>query len=349
MIIKSSWSASLFALFASLIFAHSSAGESLQNVFAQRAKSEAETLNQAMQHENAGEWGEALACWTKWSPLEDCTGEESATKNYHIAVCLLGLGNTQAAVSNCLQTVFGPEQRGSSSAATPMLLLKLYQATDQTRDLVRMVDRFERKTMSEYRQKGYFQKQPETNWFRTLPTRPIREALHIKALQSQGNIAELIAIAQDSSWATTDITNPSFVRPDWRCQMAANALAELGEPAVNAIEPISSEVVRRKGNTSWLIYALGKSNATNALQALVNGAEKEHSWNCVNFVCAISMHGSDGHQLLEQIASQWGDGMQAQAKGFLLNPKKCIALLGEIELPKMQRGSLPVSCYEYGK
>ena len=304
---------------------------------------------QALKHEEAGEWRQAISCWEKWSPMERCIpGEVESEKTYHISICQVRLGEAPAAVSNCLQAVFGSAPFANASVS--LLLLKFYERSGQVQDLVRMVDDFDRKTMNDYRQKGYFERQPETNWLRLLPTRPIREALRIKELQSQGKIAELIAVAQDSSWVTTDITNPSFVSPDWRCQMAANALAELGEPAVDAIEPISSEFERRKGNTSWLIYALGKSKASNALQALEKGATKlEQGWNCVNFVSAISMHGNEGYQLLEKIAAQQRGGMQAKAQQFLANPKKCIESPNEFELPAIKQGSLPADYPEIKK
>jgi hypothetical protein len=300
---------------------------------------------QALKHEEAGEWRQAISCWEKWSPMERCIpGEVESEKTYHISICQVRLGETPAAVSNCLQAVFGSAPFANASVS--LLLLKFYERSGQLPDLARMVDNSERRMMNDFRQKGYFEKQPATNWIRTLPTRPIRETLHIQELQSQKKIKELIDIAQDSSWTSTDLTDQTFVSPDWRCQMAANALAELGEPAVDAIEPISSEVERRKGNTSWLIYALGRSTATNALQALENGAKKEQGWNCINVVCAISMHGDKGHELLEKIAKEYEDGMQAKAQQFLANPKRAIALPGEIELPPMKRGSLPASYIE---
>jgi hypothetical protein len=344
----------LSAFAVSLVAVFSISATPLTEVYvpAQRAQAEAIILADAARHENVGEWREALTCWEKWSPLEDCTGEESATKNYHIAACLLRLGDTLQAVSNCLRIVFGPEQRGSSSAGIPLLLLKLYQATDQVPDLVRMADNYERKTMTEYREKGYFQNQPETNWLRLLPTRPIREALRIKELQSQEKIVELIAVAQDSSWTTTDLTEPSFVNPDWRCRMAANALSELGEAAVNAIEPISSEVEKRKGNTSWLIYALGKSKATNALNALAKGTRQETSYNSINFVYAIAQHGEKGHELLKEIA-EWKEHMQngirVKARAYLADPKPYPPSWLDVKLPKIKRGSLPKSYLGMGE
>jgi hypothetical protein len=312
--------------------------------FAQRAQFETETLDKAMEFENAGDWGEALACWEKWRPLEDCTGAEAATKNYHIAICLLRLGNTQKAVSNCLQNVFGPYSRCNGFASTPLLLLKLYQASDQTPDLVQMVDRFERKQMAEYREKGYFTNQPASFWRRTLPTRPIREAFQIESLKVQTNVTELIAIAQDSSWVHTDTTKPTFTAPDWRCQLAANALANLGDPA---IEPMGLKAMNpQSGNISWLLYALGRSHATNAINVLSMVAKHGtiSSYEDINLIMAVSMHEEKGRELMieiSQLTEYMKSGLREAARRFIAQPKVYPVSFIDFDVPKIKPGELP--------
>lgn len=300
-----------------------------------------EEANRALAFEAAGDWAAALKIWENWKPGRCCIpGETQSQKAYHIAICAARIGQTERAVTNCLEAVFAPA--GYAQPHVALLLLRFYQGAGQVSDLVRMVETFERITIAEYREKGYFQSLSEAWWRKCLPTRPIREALRIAELEQKLNLKELIEIAQDSTWSNTDTAEWSYARSDWRCWLAANALARLGD---SVLESVASEMFAQRSNISWLIYAVGEIRATNALAILQKGARQEGSYNSGNFVRAICRRGAAGSKVLQELADPAAIGIcpcvRLPAQSFLEKRLPCLASALDLELPQPKPGSLP--------
>ncbi len=290
---------------------------------------------QALEHERAGKWSEALALWEKWHPVIDCpVDHRPSLRIYHMAICLHHLGQTRRAAFLCMQDTF---HNGFAAPHTALLLLEFYQATGQVGDLRQIMESFERELLADYEQKGYL-KNPNTAEAlrKNLPTRPIHEALDLMHLRANQKTSELIAIAQSSSWTSTDSIYSGEHDQTWRCRFAADALAEFGDHSLPALK---TAILEPKADVSWLIYALGKSTSTNALSVLEQGARKEQGGNSHNYIYALSLHGEAGHQIITQL-SEWDSyshrGIIHKAKAYLAAPKKFPTPTPRLDLSNMK-------------
>jgi hypothetical protein len=300
-----------------------------------QAQAQHDLYLQALELQRAGKWSEALALWEKWDPVFDCpVDHRPSLRIYHMAICLHHLGQTRRAAFLCMQDTF---HNGFAAPQTALLLLEFYQATGQVGDLRQIMETYERELLADYEQKGYLKNPNTTEAFRkNLPTRPIHEALNLMHLRANRKTSELIALAQSSSWTSTDSIYSGEHDQTWHCRFAADALAEFGDHSIPALK---AAILEPKANVSWLIYALGKSTSTNALSVLEQGARKEQGGNSHNYIYALSLHGEAGHQIITQLG-EWDShshrGIIHKAKEYLAAPKTFPTPAPRIDLLKMK-------------
>ena len=178
-----------------------------------------------------------------------------------------------------------------------------------------MVEAIDKAQLAEWDEKGYFKNMNRDEVVKMLPTWPIRESLRITKLAEQKDVAALIAITQQAG----SVNGPTFEDGgrDWRCKLAAEALATCGGKEVPALR---EAIGNGPTNQSWLIYALGKSPAPAALAVLDDLSKKEKGGDCDNVAYAIFLKGEAGKKLLSQIVERDDNGMRAAAKRWLEKP-----------------------------
>ncbi len=240
------------------------------------------------------EWKEALHWWTTWKPSSSCgtcLAGMRAQRWQGIARCQLHLGATTEAARTCAQAVFAHGDWGSAGLAE--LLFRIYREAGQLDDLGKMVAAFEEERLREFDAQGYFKDATREQKLRFLATRTIRELESDHGLSAAKNVAQLVAICQQSN--STHVDTFKELSQDHRCRAAAEALAALGDTAV---KPVREAIENRAGSISWLIYSLGRNASPAALDALKELQKTERSWNMDNVAYALYLKGDEGRKLL---------------------------------------------------
>lgn len=284
----------------------------------------------ALVHEAEGQWREAMQWWEKWQPQSwcgTCAREMRAEKLDHINRCQLRLGEHKKAAEFLLTAL-----QQECTPLLPLRALQLYREAGQEADLLKMVEAIDKAQLAEWDEKGYFKNMNREEVVKMLPTWPIQESLRISKLAEQQDVAALIAITQQAG----SVNARSFEDEgrDWRCKLAAEALAACGGKEVPALR---EAIVNGQTIHSWLTYALGKSPAPAALDVLDDLSRKEKGWNCDNVAFAINLKGEAGKKLLLRIIERDDNGMRATAKLWLEKPPTD----SSFSWPKPERGSLP--------
>jgi len=214
------------------------------------------------------------------------------------------------------------------------LLTRLYADADQRADLRALLDRYD-KVREAY---------PLYNPCWPSPTLYTRELLRIQDLAAKKDVPALVALCQKRR--PTDRGSELEYEDELFCSAAAEALAGLGGPEVEAIK---SALNNKPKVTSWLLYALGRSRAAGALEALKDlagrdpGDDRDFS-DCLAY--ALALQGEPGKQILKRLAEQDPEKNRA-ARRWLEEKAQPVWL--EVPGPRVKAGSLPKSLPEVPK
>lgn len=212
---------------------------------------------------------EHFAAWVPWSGCGTCWIGLREERERAVLRCRLHRGEHVEVAHELRNSI----KSGPGDAERAMLLFRLYREAGQTDDLITFF-------------KGIDAAKNDA---------AIKYLLEVEELVVKKDVAALIARCHDSRDFPIDF---DWNRA-WKCRVAADALVGLlaGDTA-----PVLKALEKPTGHGNWLIYALGKSGAKDALKWLTERARTTDS-DCEreSVMYALALHGKAGRQSLLEL------------------------------------------------
>lgn len=261
----------------------------------------------ARHHFQKGNFKESLAAYKRWEPESwcgTCLMGMHMHRQHMITVCRLNLGEHAAVAQELLDYV----TRGHDAPHNAELLFRLYDDAGQMDDILRLLGG------------------------KVKLGAPSHHEAVLHKLAAGKDIAGLIKLCVDPSRRVSFLDHPERAY-DWERLRAAETLAAL---IAEDITPVVNAIAKTDGSTSWLLYALGKSGSTKALDWLADRAARDVDvrGDARNYLLAISFHGDAGRKVLERLAADGNEDAHTRAKALSETPP------ARREWPAPARGSL---------
>jgi hypothetical protein len=277
-------------------------------------------------YRDKGDFKKGLDYFTRWEPQNSggncgtCVFEMLMEREREITVCKLHLGDHASVIRDSLLELRYHAMNGFYSR----ILFRLYSDAGQLDDLLRLADDYDKA------------RTPNPGEARE-PTRNIRELLEVEKLAREKDVAALVALCQDEgAGGGFDARTHAFTDPIHSA--GAEALG-----ALDAVEAVLSALAKKPKLTTWLVYALGRSNSPAALEALAKLAKQQRGWSddCIigDVAYALALKGDPGRKVLKRLAERKQSDMGKCAGEWLDREAK--PAWPEPTWPHPKAGSLP--------
>jgi tetratricopeptide (TPR) repeat protein len=276
-----------------------------------------------------GDFKKALDYFTRWeSPQGGCGTCELFMRlecGREITVCRLHLGD-HAGIAR--ESLIALQKYDGMSPFHAGILCRLYGEAGQLDDLRRMVDDYDKT------------RKPNPDDLRN-PNRQLRELLHVEALAREKNVAALVDLCQDES-KTPQV--PGFAASVHSPFEAIHSAAAEALGSLDAVDAVRSALAEKPYLTTWLVYALWRSNSPAALQALAELAEQQpgksdrfmHMTDDIAY--SLALKGEPGRKVLKRFAEKQ-TAMGESAREWI--EKEAKPDWPEATWPHPKAGSLP--------
>jgi tetratricopeptide (TPR) repeat protein len=253
-------------------------------------------------YRDKGDFNKALDYFIRWEPRSGCGNcwlEMRMEREREITVCRLHLGDHAGVVRASL---LGLRQDGGVSRFDAGILCRLYGDAGQLDDLRRLLEDYDATRKRDPRDGRE-------------PSRDLRELVRIESLARKKDVAALVALCQDESKGSgTSASRHALADPVHSA--GAEALG-----ALDGVDAVRSALAKKPNLTTWLVYALGRSNSPAALQALAELAEQERDFSdgsmTDDIAYALALKGEPGRKVLKRLAEQQRSDMGQRAREWL--------------------------------
>jgi hypothetical protein len=275
----------------------------------------------AHHYRDKGDFNKALDYYTLWEPQSSCGTcwlEMRKERSQEITLCRLRLGDHAGLSRSILLDL----QDGGISGFDARVLCRLYSDAGQLDDLRRLLDAYDTT-----RKRG-----PDENGE---PGRVLRELVSIESLAQKKDAAALVALCLD---VREGRQSSSQYQTDPVHSAAAEALA-----ALDGVEAVRSALAENL-LTTWLVYALARSNSPAALRALAELAEQQRKHldksMADDIAYALALKGEPGKKVLKQLAGEGENSELGRSAQFWLE-RQAKPTWPEATWPRPKVGSLP--------
>jgi hypothetical protein len=275
-----------------------------------------------------GDFKKALDYFTRWEVPQTgcgtCDFEMQMECGREITVCRLHLGDHAGLARDGLLVL---QKYDGINAFNAGILCRLYGDAGQLDDLRRLVDDHDKT------------RKPHPDDDLRNPNRQLRELLHVETLAQEKNVAALVELCQDES----KTPGQGFAASSHCPREAVHSAAAEALGSLDAVDAVRSALAEKPYLTTWLVYALGRSNSPAALRALAELAEQQRGksgrYMTDDIAYALALKGEPGRKVLKRLAERKQSEMGQSAREWLemeANPD-----WPEATWPHPKAGSLP--------
>ena len=257
-----------------------------------------------------GDYKKAREIFAQWQPSSwcgTCFNALSSERDLFLAICRIQLGEQADVARELLDAVRSDKEQRLEII---VLLFRLYDASNQSNDLVDLLNR------SETAQNNI----------------SVRYLLWLHHLTESKNVDSLIQLCRTEGWGTID----DFQAWCSKRRFAADALTRCLGADVTPILDLPEDQLPLQ---HWHIYVLGKSRSPQGLARLVKETNRQMLHAYKNVIYAISLQGEAGNNVLKDLAKNTKEPARRMAQRRLTTMLSVDPI--ERPWPAFDPGSLP--------